>query len=146
MLCKTGTLLVPANPSRGRIIRDGRYFVDGIPLNEPAFARDPEHPPRSSSVAEMLGDASGILAPDAGDLARPAVLRQLAWHRLTVPHSTAPGIGVVLPAGRDQPHIFIKPGSYDWPSQNAGGGRLEDTASSRKQWITPRCRYNAALP
>ena len=39
-------VLVPANPSRGRIIRDGAYFMDGVPLDETEFADDPMHPVR----------------------------------------------------------------------------------------------------
>lgn len=49
------TLLLPANPQFGRVIRDGRYFVKGKPINETDFARDPEHPRLSSNVLEMLG-------------------------------------------------------------------------------------------
>lgn len=49
------TLLVPANPCFGRVIRDGRYFVNGKPIDETDFARDPEHPRSSSYVLEMLG-------------------------------------------------------------------------------------------
>lgn len=38
-----GVLLVPANPSLGRTIEGGRYFVRGRPLHETEFARDPRH-------------------------------------------------------------------------------------------------------
>jgi uncharacterized protein YgbK (DUF1537 family) len=48
-------LLVPANPSRGRTIEDGRYLVDGVPLNLTQFASDPEHPRESADVRELLG-------------------------------------------------------------------------------------------
>lgn len=51
-------LLVPANPSLGRQIRGGRYFIDGKPIDETGFADDPEYPARSSDVRELLG-ASG---------------------------------------------------------------------------------------
>src|SRR5437879_7404231 len=33
-------LLAPANPSFGRIIRDGRYYVNGKPISETHFAHD----------------------------------------------------------------------------------------------------------
>jgi D-threonate/D-erythronate kinase len=49
------TLLVPANPCFGRVIRGGRYFVNGKPIDKTDFARDPEHPRTSSKVLEMLG-------------------------------------------------------------------------------------------
>ena len=48
-------LLVPANPSLGRLIRGGRYFIHGQPVNETDFRTDPHHPVRSSFVLDMLG-------------------------------------------------------------------------------------------
>jgi len=51
-------LLIPANPSRGRVIRDGRYFVDGVPLDKTLFAADPDHPRRSSQVRELLDEST----------------------------------------------------------------------------------------
>jgi uncharacterized protein YgbK (DUF1537 family) len=47
-------LLLPANPSLGRVIRNGRYFINGIPLHETAFAADPHHPARSNQVHDLL--------------------------------------------------------------------------------------------
>ena len=58
-------LLIPANPSRHRVIRGGDYFVDGIPLAQTAFATDPEYPRRTSCVVELLGNTPGIETPDA---------------------------------------------------------------------------------
>ena len=74
-LGRTRVVLASANPSRGRVIRDGVYFVDGTPLDQTAFASDPEHPRRSAKVRELLGDCAGIETPDvndAQDLARIA--------------------------------------------------------------------------
>lgn len=50
-------LLIPANPSFGRTISDGNYFINKIPLAETDFANDPEYPIKSSKVLELL-DAS----------------------------------------------------------------------------------------
>lgn len=47
-------LLLPANPSLGRTIHDGQYFVHGKPIHETEFARDPEYPRRSSQVVRLL--------------------------------------------------------------------------------------------
>jgi uncharacterized protein YgbK (DUF1537 family) len=70
------TLLVPANPSLGRVVRGGHIFVKGQPLHATDFARDPDHPRTTSAVAELLGSGpSGVSAPDAeseADLARHA--------------------------------------------------------------------------
>ena len=72
-------MLIPANPSRQRIIRGGEYFVDGTPLAQTAFATDPEYPCRTSRVVELLGQppdsTPGIETPDvisAADLANLA--------------------------------------------------------------------------
>jgi uncharacterized protein YgbK (DUF1537 family) len=47
-------LVLPANPSLGRIIRDGQYFVQGKPIHRTEFANDPEYPRRSAQVLRML--------------------------------------------------------------------------------------------
>jgi D-threonate/D-erythronate kinase len=47
-------LLLPANPSLGRTIRDGQYFVLGKPIHKTEFARDPEYPRRSSQVMRLM--------------------------------------------------------------------------------------------
>jgi len=57
LLAVTGAaraLLIPANPSRQRIIRDGIYWVEGRELARTAFAQDPEFPARSSRVLDGL--------------------------------------------------------------------------------------------
>ena len=97
MLSATGrprALFVPANPSRGRIIRGGRYLADGTPLDQTFFARDPAYPATSSSVLELLAredgenleliadwreiPPGGIIVPDATTSADLAGLADLA--------------------------------------------------------------------
>ncbi|MCE5185952.1 MAG: four-carbon acid sugar kinase family protein [Planctomycetaceae bacterium] len=48
-------LLVPANPSKGRILRDGQYLIQGKPLCETDFACDPEYPATTSDVLRLPG-------------------------------------------------------------------------------------------
>lgn len=48
-------VLVPANPTLGRTIRDGQYSINGVPLNQTPFAHDPHHPAGSGSVLDLLG-------------------------------------------------------------------------------------------
>jgi uncharacterized protein YgbK (DUF1537 family) len=50
-------LLVPQNPSRGRTIRQGQYFIEDVPLNLTEFGEDPIHPARTSDVLQLLGNA-----------------------------------------------------------------------------------------
>ena len=47
-------LLLPANPALGRTIEGGKYFVRGKLINRTEFARDPEHPRKSSLVLRLL--------------------------------------------------------------------------------------------
>lgn len=53
-------LLVPANPSYGQVIREGRYMIDGRPLAETPFGSDPEYPAVSSHVLDLLGSVDGV--------------------------------------------------------------------------------------
>jgi uncharacterized protein YgbK (DUF1537 family) len=56
-LGRRGALLCPCNPSKGRIIRQGRYSVGGQALHRSEFARDPQYPARSDSVLALLGNS-----------------------------------------------------------------------------------------
>ena len=47
-------LLLPANPSLGRVIRGGDYFVNGMPIHQTEFARDPEYPRHSAQVMRLV--------------------------------------------------------------------------------------------
>ncbi|HEV9035690.1 MAG TPA: four-carbon acid sugar kinase family protein [Puia sp.] len=47
-------LLVPANPSLGRTIHDGHYFLNGLPVHLSSFATDPEFPVTSSDIQDVL--------------------------------------------------------------------------------------------
>lgn len=77
------SVLIPANPSRGRTIRDGTYLIDGVPLDQTSLARDPDHPRWSARVRELLGQggvrvhcvtstavppADGIIVPDTSEV------------------------------------------------------------------------------
>ncbi len=68
-------LLLPANPSLGRVIRSGEYFVHGRPIHRTEFAKDPEYPRRTAHVLRMLGEPEHFLL-------------QLANGKLTVPENT----------------------------------------------------------
>lgn len=47
-------LLVPANPSKRRIIRNSNYYIDNTLLAETEYRNDPEYPRTTSEVAKML--------------------------------------------------------------------------------------------
>lgn len=62
-------IFVPANPSRGRVIRAGEYFVDDLPLHDTDFAHDPHHPATTANVAEHLGHDPAFTIPEAASAA-----------------------------------------------------------------------------
>ncbi len=47
-------LLLPQNPSKGRVICNSRYFINNVPLDETDFRNDPEFPACSSYVEQLL--------------------------------------------------------------------------------------------
>lgn len=61
-------LLLPQNPSKGRIIKNGIYYIDGIKLNETAFRYDPEFPRFSASVKALLNNYVSQLKIDEQSL------------------------------------------------------------------------------
>lgn len=71
---------LPAFPKMGRVTRDGVHYVDGVPVAESVFGKDPFEPVKASSVEEILHDQTEA----------PVVL-----HRLEDPAvPAAPGIQV----------------------------------------------------
>lgn len=60
-------IYLPANPSKGRIIRNGIYYINNVPIHETDFSFDPEFPARTSVLRERFPDAEskGIIMPDA---------------------------------------------------------------------------------
>jgi uncharacterized protein YgbK (DUF1537 family) len=53
-------LVGPANPRKGRIIRNGIYYVNEKPVSESGFAADPEFPLTDSHLAALLGFSSTV--------------------------------------------------------------------------------------
>jgi len=55
--------IVPVNPATGRIIRQGEYLIDEIPLHKTAFSNDPDFPARTSCVNELIADRNNVRIP-----------------------------------------------------------------------------------
>ena len=47
-------LIAPAFPSAGRTVKHGRVLVDGVPVHQTAFGRDPTLPVRESSIPALF--------------------------------------------------------------------------------------------
>lgn len=52
-------MYLPANPSKRRTIRGGRYFVEGTPIDQTKFKHDPEFPILTANVADAIGVRPG---------------------------------------------------------------------------------------
>lgn len=61
---KDNVFFCPVNLSLDRIIRNGEYWVEGKPIADTDFARDPEFPIQRSSVLEAIGAAAWELAEE----------------------------------------------------------------------------------
>lgn len=53
-------LLIPQNPSKGRVIRAGIYLINGVPLDQTPFAYDPEFPARTAEIQHLLNGAKSL--------------------------------------------------------------------------------------
>ena len=72
LMNKSKAFIMPANPSLGRTIKNGQYFVNGIKINEAGFEHDPEFPITASSVREILNNEVEVLK--AGDKATKGII------------------------------------------------------------------------
>jgi len=59
-------IVCPAFPAIKRTVVNGLLLVDGIPVHETGFARDPVSPVTHSDIAEILRAGSGIIADKVG--------------------------------------------------------------------------------
>lgn len=57
----------PANPSKGRIIKGGNYYIGKVPIDRTDFSFDPEFPATTSALKKRFPEApsEGIIMPDA---------------------------------------------------------------------------------
>jgi hypothetical protein len=94
-------ILAPANPSLGRIIRNGNYFVGEKPVHQTEFARDPAYPRTTSNVLGLLGPSKFSVCcrgPEAGLPAAGIVVAEAETSAEVASWAERCGAGV-LPAG-----------------------------------------------
>jgi len=58
------SLLIPQNPSKNRVIIDGIYYINNIPLDKTSFADDPEFPAKTSKIKDLLQGVEIINSPE----------------------------------------------------------------------------------
>lgn len=93
-----GALLVAQNPSRGRVIVNGEYRINGVPLHQTGFADDPDYPAHSSDPAKLLGDPQ-ICFATAGTELRDAITVGAAENVADVRNWADRVMREILPAG-----------------------------------------------
>jgi len=64
-------VLAPAFPKAGRTVRGGVLYVDGVPLSETAFAKDPLNPILSSDIRKIIRQTSGVPVNHEGEPGAP---------------------------------------------------------------------------
>jgi uncharacterized protein YgbK (DUF1537 family) len=95
-------ILIPQNPSRGRVIVDGQYLIDGVPLDQTFMARDPEHPADTADALRRLGrfaDTPVTLVPTDGDLPVTGIALCDAADLTTIQRRAAEVDTTTLPVG-----------------------------------------------
>ena len=60
-------LVIAANPSLGRTIYNGEYFIDGKKIDKTSFSSDPEYPITNSFILELLGMQEGVVIKKTTD-------------------------------------------------------------------------------
>ena len=77
-------VIASVNPSRERVVRNGRLFVGGVALDRTEFARDAFHPATCSEVRKIVGESEAVDLPDVESLSD---LREIAatLHKGTLP-------------------------------------------------------------
>lgn len=58
VLGKDRSVIIAANPVFNRIIKDGMYYIDDIPLNQTCFSDDSQYPLQSNDVRKILSPTS----------------------------------------------------------------------------------------
>jgi len=107
-------VFVPANPSRGRVIRGGDYFIGNTPLHETDFAHDPQHPATTANVAERLGHDPAINVPEAA-CAADVQAAAAACDELVLPAGAGDFFAALL-AARGQAAMPVEFTSADGPA------------------------------
>ena len=74
--------LIPANPSKNRIIRNGKYYIYEKPINKTEFRFDPEYPRLSEEVKDLITDNSGTVSINNDPF-------EIIENRITVPDITS---------------------------------------------------------
>lgn len=161
---------VPAYPQLGRTVRQGHLCVNGIPVNETAFAADALNPVRESHIPTLLAGcgADGIEVCDGEsdadvEAAARRLLASAGPHLAAGPAAIAEQIARLLPLPRSKPapwpairRCLVVNGSRHEVSARqveyaeSNGWRSVDpqdvpTTLERERWLILKARDGAAV-
>ena len=74
--------LIPANPTKNRIIKNGKYYINENPINKTEFRFDPEYPRLSEEVKDLITDNSGTVSINNDPF-------EIIENKITVPNITS---------------------------------------------------------
>lgn len=122
-------LLHPANPSLGRIIRDGKYFVGGKLIHKTEFARDPAHPRWTADVCALL-DRNGAediyVSKSSGGLPEAGIVICESASSRDVRHWAERAHAATLPAGGAEFFSALIERRLGAPSSRQRGPKIAD--------------------
>jgi len=97
-----GLAFAPAYPKSGRVTVDGVQYVDGVPLGDSVFARDPYAPVRHGEVSRILLDQTDIAVVNRrADVYRDNADVGVDLHRAGNAFDAAVYHGAAVPCGAD---------------------------------------------
>ena len=122
---KQKALLIPQNPSKGRIVKDGIYYINGTPLDQTSFAYDPEFPARTAEAKKLLKRSAGVQECRSSDNSWTSNLSSPSSHLSSISSPKGEdGRGLLLPDATTLEEIREHVAKADNDTLFAGGADM----------------------
>ena len=122
---KQKALLIPQNPSKGRIVKDGIYYINGTPLDQTSFAYDPEFPAKTAEAKKLLKRSAGVQEFRSSDNSWTSKLSSPSSHLSSISSPKGEdGRGLLLPDATTLEEIREHVAKADHNTLFAGGADM----------------------
>ncbi len=122
---KQKALLIPQNPSKGRIVKDGIYYINGVPLDQTSFAYDPEFPAKTAEAKKLLKRSAGVQECRSSDNSWTSNLSSPSSHLSSISSPKGEdGRGLLLPDATTLEEIREHVAKADNDTLFAGGADM----------------------
>ena len=122
---KQKALLIPQNPSKGRIVKDGIYYINGVPLDQTSFAYDPEFPAKTAEAKKLLKRSAGVQECRSADNSWTSKLSSPSSHLSSISSPKGEdGRGLLLPDATTLEEIREHVAKADNDTLFAGGADM----------------------